>query len=477
MNIRCMLKHLPESLSVILCCVILCSTSSGQQRPNILLIAVDDLNDWVSCLGGHPQGNTPHMDQLAQQGTLFSNAHCQAPICNPSRTSVMYGMRPHRTGVYMNAPLPWTVPAFDEYVSLPRHFAAHGYLTLTTGKLYHGSRLPEGDFDIIGPRPGQRLQQDARLIPPSPEGAKGLWDFGAQQYELSQFQDHQDATWAIGKLSEQPADAEKPFLLSIGFYRPHVPFYAPPHSFAPFPLQDIQLPAFQSDDRNDIPNIAWDVAVSPAAPAHQWFVDSNHWKRAVQAYLACIHWTDEQVGRVLQALKSSPHADNTIVVLYSDHGFFLGEKQRWAKQSLWERATRVPLVIKAPGIPPQQACSRPTELLSIYPTLCDLCGIPVPDQLQGVSLTPLLRNTAADWDRVALTTHGAGNHAVRDDRYRLIHYRDGSEELYDLQDDPHEWTNQAGNPQFSAIRNRLADHLPPESVPPARAATNRKRRN
>jgi len=352
---------------------------------------------------------------------------------------------------------------------LPRHFAAHGYQTLTTGKLYHSSRLPDGDFDVVGPRPGQRLKQDARLIPPTPGGANGLWDFGAQEYPLEEFQDYADVSWAIEQLQQLPGNSKQPFLLTVGFYRPHVPFYAPPHTFTPFPLADVQLPAFRDDDRSDIPAIAWEVAVSAAAPAHSWFVESNNWKPAVQSYLACIHWTDEQVGRVLDALDASPHAGNTIVVLYSDHGFFLGEKQRWAKQSLWERATHVPMIIAAPGMPAAQRCTRPAELLSIYPTLSDLCGLPVPKQLHGVSLRPLLQDADASWDRIALTTHGAGNHAVRDDRYRLIHYHDGSEELYDLQNDPNEWTNQAANADFADIRARLATHLPETSVTPARA--------
>lgn len=456
-------------LAALFLATICARTNLAFERPNVLMIAVDDLNDWVSCLGGHPQGRTPNIDRLAARGTLFTNAHCQAPICNPSRTSLMYGMRPHQTGVYMNAPLPWTVPSFDDRVSLPRHFAAHGYQTLTTGKLYHSSRLPDGDFDVVGPRPGQRLKQDARLIPPTPGGANGLWDFGAQEYPLEEFQDYADVSWAIEQLQQLPGNSKQPFLLTVGFYRPHVPFYAPPHTFTPFPLADVQLPAFRDDDRSDIPAIAWEVAVSAAAPAHSWFVKSNNWKPAVQSYLACIHWTDEQVGRVLDALDASPHAGNTIVVLYSDHGFFLGEKQRWAKQSLWERATHVPMIIAAPGMPAAQRCTRPAELLSIYPTLSELCGLPVPKQLHGVSLRPLLQDADASWDRIALTTHGAGNHAVRDDRYRLIHYHDGSEELYDLQNDPNEWTNQAANADFADIRARLATHLPETSVTPARA--------
>ena len=439
------------------------------KRPNVLLIAIDDMNDWVGCLGGHPDGQSPNIDQLGKRGTLFTNAHCQAPICNPSRTSIMYGLRPSTTGVYMNSPKPWTVQAMKDRVTMPRHFAAHGYRTYTTGKIYHGSGLPPGDFDVVGPRPGQRLKIDKRLIPATDDGAKGLWDFGGQAYDEALFQDHLDASWAIDVINDQTADNEKPFFLAVGFYRPHVPFYAPTRVVEQFPLDSVDLPNVREDDRDDVPTIAWDLTKAPAAPAHTWFVESGNWRKAVQAYLACIRWTDEQVGRVLSALDESPHADNTIVVLYSDHGFFLGEKQRWAKQSLWERATRVPLIIAAPGMKGGKNCSRPAELLSIYPTLIDLCKLAPINDLDGTSLRPLLKDPDADWNRLAITTHGKDNHAVRDERFRYIRYHDGSEELYDLESDPNEWNNLAGDEQFDDLKNKLAQSFPKRNAAPARA--------
>ncbi|MFP6766287.1 MAG: sulfatase, partial [Planctomycetaceae bacterium] len=399
-------------------------------RPNVLLIAIDDLNDWIGCLGGHPDARSPHIDRLARRGTLFTNAHCQAPICNPSRTSILYGLRPSTSGVYMNSPRPWTVPALKKYVTLPRYFGAHGYRTFTTGKIYHGSGLPPEDFDVVGPRPGQRLKLDKRLIPATAKGASGLWDFGGQSYDEKLFQDYADATWAIDVLRKHGGpEQQQPFFLAIGFYRPHVPFYSPERVLREIPLDAIDLPPVRDDDRADLPEIAHRLMRAPVAPDHQWFVDSGNWRLAVQSYLACVRWTDEQVGRLLNALDHSPHAENTVVVLYSDHGFFLGEKQRWAKQSLWERATRVPLIITAPGMNQNQTCSRPTELLSVYPTLIDLCGLPVRDELEGVSLRDLLEDPQARWDRHAVTTHGQGNHAVRSETHRYIRYRDGSEEL------------------------------------------------
>lgn len=437
--------------------------ASAADRPNVLMIAIDDMNDWVGCLGGHPDTRTPNIDRLADRGVLFANAHCQAPICNPSRTSIMYGQRPSTTGVYDNAPKPWTVRGLKDRITLPRHFAANGYLTLTTGKLYHGSGLPEGDFDVVGPRPGQRLKIDQRLI----EELSGLWDFGAQAYDEGLLQDHADATWAIGELGKT---REQPFFLTVGFYRPHVPFYSPTRVFEQIPSDEIRLPPTQGDDRDDIPAIAWDLTQAPKAPLHSWFVESGKWQEAVASYLACIRWTDEQVGRLLRALDESPHAKNTIVVLYSDHGFCLGEKQRWAKQSLWERATKVPFIIAAPGMSAGAVCEQPAELLSIYPTLIDLCQLSDREGLEGVSLRPLLETPAAAWPHVALTTHGKGNHAVRDERYRYIQYHDGSDELYDLQADPNEWTNLAQQPEHAERIQQLRAAFPKTNASPAKAS-------
>ncbi len=455
------------------CCQLsVCQTKSCAAQPNVLLIAIDDMNNWIGCLGGHPDARSPNIDRLAELGTLFTNAHCQAPICNPSRTSIMYGVRPSTSGVYMNAPKPWTVDQMSQYVTLPRWFARHGYQTYTTGKIYHGSGLPDGDFDVVGPRPGQRIKLDQRLVPATKEGASGLWDFGAQSYDESLFQDHVDASWAIDTMRSHDASAGKPFFLAIGFYRPHVPLYSPSRIFQQISRADIDLPVVREDDWDDIPAIVRELTKAPAAPPHQWFVESGRWQEAVQSYLACIRWTDEQVGRLLDAVQKGPHADNTIIVLYSDHGFFLGEKQRWAKQSLWEQATHVPLIIAAPGFAKGQRCDRPAELLSIYPTLLELCELPANPQLEGRSVVALLKNASAEWPYHALTTHGKQNHTVRSDRYRYIRYHDGSEELYDLETDPHEWTNLVAggiSEQHASIISDLAKSLPETNHQPARA--------
>ncbi len=453
------------TIGLLLFSVTLSSVKGSPARPNVLLIAIDDLNDWVGCLGGHPDARSPQIDRLAKRGVLFTNAHCQAPICNPSRTSVLYGLRPSTSGIYDNQTEPWTIPALKKRVTLPRYFAANGYRTLTTGKIYHDSGMPPGDFDVVGPIPGQRLKRDARLIPETPEGARGLWDFGPQTYDEKLFQDYADASWAIERLGEK---GDKPFFLAVGFYRPHVPLYSPARVFNQIPEEEIDLPVVKVGDRDDLPPVIESLIASRFSPPHDWFVRTNNWRKAVQAYLACVRFADEQVGRLLDALDASPHAENTIVVLYSDHGFFLGEKEHWAKQSLWERATRVPFIISAPGMAKGARCSRPTELLGIYPTLVELTGLPKRDDIDGKSLVPLLRDPQGAWPQPALTTHGLHNHAVRTERHRYIRYHDGSEELYDHANDPNEWTNLAGRPEFSELKLELAKWFPRENKTPAK---------
>jgi choline-sulfatase len=441
------------------------SDSKDRKQKNVILIAIDDLNDWVGCLDGHPQAHSPNIDRLAERGTLFTNAHCQAPICNPSRASIMYGIRPSTSGVYMNSPKPWTVPALKNRVTLPRHFAANGYKTYTTGKIYHASGLPENDFEVVGPRPGQKNKLDKRLVPPTPDGAKGLWDFGGQTYDEKLFNDYVTASWAIEQLeSHASADEDRPFFMAIGFYRPHVPFYAPSRVMKELPIDQVELPKVIEGDRDDIPAIAGKLMVAPVAPDHAWFVESGRWKEAVQSYLACIRYTDEQVGRLLDTIDQGELGDNTIVILYSDHGFFLGEKDRWAKQALWENATRVPFIVVNPGGKKRAICNQPAELISIYPTLIELCGLAAQPGLEGSSLVPLLNNADAAWPHVALTTHGKDNHSVRTETHRYIRYRDGSEELYDLRSDPHEWQNLATEPRFQAMKDYMAKSFPKINV-------------
>jgi arylsulfatase A-like enzyme len=375
---------------------------------------------------------------LAEQGTLFANAHCQSSVCNPSRASLLTGRHPHSSGVYFLAPDLKQAPLLKDLDTLPERFAKHGYRTMAVGKIFHtgdGCFFHEygGRLGGFGPRPKQKISQ--------PHGHP-LWDWGAYPELDEAMPDYKIAQWAVQKLHAQPADSPKPFFLAVGFFRPHVPMYAPKQWFERFPRKDIQLPLVKDDDRDDLS--AYAIALTNerhVSPEHAWIESAGQWDHAVQAYLASTAFADYSLGLVLDALDASPHKNNTIVVLFSDHGFHLGEKQRWAKRSLWETGTRVPLVVVAPGYQKDQRTTKPVQLLDIFPTLLELSGLPADDGQEGHSLVPLLESPRGNWPHIALTSFGPGNYAVRSEHFRYIRYLDGSEEFYDHRTDPHEWHN------------------------------------
>ncbi|MDQ8188766.1 sulfatase [Roseibacillus persicicus] len=432
-------------------------------KPNVLLISIDDLNDWVGCLQGHPQARTPNIDRLAKSGTLFANAHCQAPVCNPSRASLMTGRYPHSSGVYFLTPDLKKAPALRDLPTLPEVFAKEGYRTLAAGKLFHGHdqryfQEYGGNMGGFGPRPAKKLSQ--------PHGHP-LWDWGAFPEKDEEMPDEKVADWAIEQLGKKH---ETPFLMGVGFWRPHVPMYAPQKWFDLFPREQIQLPKVRENDLADISPYARNLTtLNHVAPTHSWMTTAGQWKHAVQAYLASIAFADHQVGRVLDALEASPHRDNTIVVLFSDHGFHLGEKERWAKRSLWEDGTRVPLIISAPGYQGDKVSARPAELLDIFPTLLELASLPAVPKQEGQSLVPLLEDPQAAWQNPALTSFGPGNIAIRTQRMRYIRYADGSEELYDHRTDPDEHFNllhqSPVSPSDRKLADELASHLPEREAP------------
>jgi arylsulfatase A-like enzyme len=441
--------------------------ANAQEKPNVLFIAIDDLNDWVGCLGGHPQVKTPNLDRLAERGTLFTNAHCQSPLCNPSRTSVMTGLRPSTTGIYSLQPAFRTVSELKDYVSMPKAFAASGYATSTCGKVYHKD-AGQGEFETIG-RAGKtkRNRPKERFVPAD---ASKL-DWGPWPSEDAQQRDYQTAEWAVETLKGKSGDEAKdrrPFFMAVGFYRPHVPLYASQKWFDLYPEQSIVLPPIRRDDRADTPRFSWYIHWALPEPRLKSIEANGLLKSKVQAYLACVSFMDAQVGRVLDALKASGQQDNTIVVAWSDHGYHLGEKEITGKNTLWDPSTRVPLIFSGPGIAKGARCGRPVELLDLYPTLAELCDLQsVPDRLEGLSLAPQLNDADAPRTRPAVTSHGPGNDAVRTETHRYIRYADGSEELYDMQADPDEYTNLASQPEHAALKKSLAEHLPKNPAKPA----------
>ncbi len=445
------MKLLPRFVTCIFAALSLLPIHASQ--PNVLFIAIDDLNDWVGCLDSHPQVKTPNIDALAARGTLFTNAHCQAPLCNPSRTSVMTGLRPSTTGVY--GLMPWfrEVDSLKDLVTLPQHFAKTGYKTYQVGKIYHGN-AGASEFDVAAKlAPGLR-PKTKRVA--TPRGGRGM-DWAVYPFQESDHKDWKTASWAVEQLDAKPKD---PFFMAVGFALPHVPLLATQKWFDLYPEDEVVLPRMLLDDRADTPRFSWYLHWKLPEPRQKFLLETGEQIKIVQAYLASVSFMDSQVGRVLEALERNDLADDTIVVLWSDHGYHLGEKQITGKNTLWDRSTRVPLIFAGPGVKAGQRSHRPVELLDIYPTLSELCGLAVPDHLEGLSLTPQLKNPNARRNRPAITTHNHDNHGLRSEKWRYIQYADGSEELYDMDKDPNEFANLASNPEFDGVKRRLRGQLP-----------------
>jgi arylsulfatase A-like enzyme len=435
--------------------------SSFGAQPNVLFIAIDDQNDWIGSLGGHPQVKTPNIDALAKRGTLFTNAHCQAPLCNPSRSSLLTGLRPSSTGIYGLAPGIREVEQTKSHITLPQTFTSAGYYTFNSGKIYHDGSMRGGDqkaefteYGDRGPMPKPK-QPFAKL--PGP-GRHPAMDWGVFPEKDEQNADWKIANSAIGALEKAPQD--KPFFIAAGFRLPHVPCFASQKWFDLYPDASLEMPAVKDDDRDDLPKFADFLHWKLPEPRLSTLKANNEWRPLVRAYLACISFMDSQVGRVVEALEKTGRADNTIIVLWSDHGWHLGEKLMTGKNTLWNESTRVPLIFSGPGVKTGQVCSRPAELLDIFPTLLELTGKPARTDLEGHSLVPQLKDAEAPREWPAITTHNQGNHTIRTEDWRYIRYADGSEELYDEKADFNEWNNLAKDPKHADKKAELAKWLP-----------------
>lgn len=440
--------------------------ASTIERPNVLFIAIDDLNTWLGCLGGYSNTKTPNMDKLASQGVLFSNAHCQAPLCGPSRASIMTGLRPSTTGIYGMIPdgkVRSENPATKDIIFLPEYFRNHGYHTMGIGKLFH-QHAPEGVFDEsggrvrgFGPLPEKRFVWDGYSTSDRENYGRTSTDWGAYPEVDSLMPDHQSVDWVVERLGNK---YDKPFFMGLGFLRPHVPLYVPQKWFDMHPIEGIEVAPYQSNDLADVPPVALQINDLPMMPSTEWAIESGEWKNIIQAYLACVSFVDYEIGRVMEALKKSEYADNTVIVLWSDHGYRLGEKGTFAKHALWEPATNAPLMFAAPNLPKGKVIDSPAEMLSIYPTLLELCGLPAYEKNEGKSLLSTMLNESINEDSYAITTFGMNNHAVKSDRFRYIQYEDGGEEFYDHNQDPNEWVNQANNPDYKDKIDTLKQYLP-----------------
>lgn len=435
------------------------SQEQRTNKPNILMIAVDDLNDFVGAMG-NPDAITPNMDKLAQRGVLFTNAHCQAPLCGPSRASILTGLRPSSTGIYgmiADNDIKKVSPLTANTKNLPQYFKDAGYSVLGVGKVFH-EHFPDGLLDEDGGA--------SDYGPYSP--TKFKWnkkgtstDWGAYPKTDKEMPDDHATEWTVSQLAKHH---NKPFFLSVGFIRPHVPWYVPQKWFNLYDPAKLHLPAYLPGDKNDLPLITKQIDDWPMMPTTDWAIKNNEWRNILQAYLACVSYTDSNIGRVLDALEKSEYADNTIIVLWSDHGYRLGEKNTFAKVSLWDRATKAPLMFAGAGIPSSKKIDKPVELIDIYPTLIDLAGLNPYKANEGFSLKPLILNKNAKWKHPAITTWGKNNHSIKTANFRFIQYEDGSQELYDIRKDPNEWNNLALNERYAKTINKLKKQIPSLNV-------------
>ena len=440
--------------------------SYAQSRPNVLFLAVDDLNDWVGYLEGHSGGmqiHTPNIDRLASRSVVFTNAHTPSPACAPARAAIMTGVHHARSGVnnvhWGDGPLWRNFPALRDVETIEQFFKRQGYKTLGAGKIYHSQAPPWTPTSQVEPDNWDFYYPSAYIshphqIRPAPEvifpeevdnenrpggDEDGWWTWGPIDAPDEKMADFHIMEWARYQLQQ---DHNRPFFLAAGTWKPHDPWEVPQKYFDMYPLEDIILPQAKPDDLQD----AFDHG---RRWIQQWVLDNKQWKKIVQSYAAAITFADAMVGRVLEVLEESDYANNTIVVLWADHGMHMGEKDNIEKFTLWERSTRVPLLIHDPrNNVGHLECNQPVSLMDIYPTLVELAGFNVPTHCDGISLLPQLSDPEAPHDPVLIsykfswTKTPYEGHAIRDTRFRYIYYPDlGLEELYDHQADPREWHN------------------------------------
>lgn len=442
------------------------STAQSIQKPNVIFITLDDMNDWTTVFDRNNPIKTPNIEKLADRGVFFTKAYCSSPACNPSRASVMTGTRPHKTGIYGNSS-DWrgTLPKIQ---TMQRYFKENGYFVCGAGKIFHHHNdwafHDNASFHEFLMMSINEPYPDKKLNGLEDYGSRNT-DWGAWPDDVKKTADYRTAQYAIQKLNKK---FDQPFFLNVGIYKPHSPFFAPLEYFDKYPSKNVVLPQLPQNDMEDLPEGAKKL-MQPT----DWFwdgmeiakeQDAETFKNYVQAYQVCATFADEMIGKVISALDKSPYKDNTIIILWSDHGFHLGEKQHFEKFALWEKTNHIPFIIIAPGITkPGTVIEKPVDMTTIYPTISELCGLEVPEHTDGFSLVPLLKDNSI---RIppALMTYMKGNHAIRSQRWRYIKYADGTEELYDHEHDPNEWNNVAGKAENEPVIEKLKQFVPKENA-------------
>ena len=450
-------------VSIFLAAILYCASAdlvcvglyAAGSKPNILFVAIDDFNDWgPSQLEGEPfEVATPNFDRLAERSIVFQNAHCSAPSCNPSRASIMSGLHPNTTGVYSNGQDWREVEIFDDILLLPEYFEKHGYATLGCGKIYHANESnAEQRRGFMSPRGWDAFYPSLQVQLPDPSEPEnppmrgvGKFNWGGTGKPLEEMGDHKVVNWAIDQLQQS---REEPLFLAVGIYRPHMPWYVPDAFYDSYENVEIVPPVNPEN---------WDRNIPEAMTNRRRFKEFAGKPGPSRGYAACMTYADYELGRLLDALSESSIADNTIVMVWSDHGWHLGEKEHFSKFTLWEESTRVPLVLSMPDGRSKEIDTA-VSLLDVYPTLLDLAGLPINAANDGESLLPIVEQET-DWKRAVVISSSRKQQAVRDGRYRYIQFN-GVEALFDHETDPGEFDNLAQDPAYAEIVRRLAGTLP-----------------
>ena len=429
----------------------------NQQPPNVLFIAVDDLKDWVGVLEGHPQVQTPNIDKFCKKGSIiFRNATCAAPMCGPSRSALLSGFMPNNTGVYDNGTNMLWSSIVQENATLPEYFSKNGYHTLSTGKIFHKhfteNGLDEGHWafhehqEKIAPTKVKQKQYTSHLKnkingkvvgKPAKKQASGHISWGPTKETFEETMDYVSADWASKQLQR---DFDKPFFMAVGFTRPHLPWFAPQEFFDKYDLETVQVPAILEDDLEDIVDKKGKPIFKVTAE-YEWIKKNGLEQEVTQAYLANVTYVDACLGVLFDAFENSEYRDNTIIILWSDHGYHVGEKMRFKKNTFWEETVNMPFFVRMPDTKGMTFSDRTVNLIDIYPTLIELCGLPK-KELDGHDFSPLLKNPNQQWDYPGITVTKSGTSVFTED-WHLIQHKRGATELYDLKNDPNEWKNLA----------------------------------
>jgi len=440
----------------LICSLLLLAGLAWAENPSVLFINVDDWNDWNEVLQGHPQAITPHITRLAERGVTFSNAICASPSCVPSRPALFTGIAPARSGNISNDNKGgWRFYAGPDAVTIPKLFSQNGWKSIGIAKNFHKGDAPEFDTYIPPFKTPKKLKGVGIKL-----NSSAIWDIA--DMPASEMGDYQAASAGIQTIQSN----DEPLFLSLGIYRPHAPWIVPQEYYDLYPLETLQLPEQRADDLDDLPERFKLLAGFEAKFGkgyHQMLVEKGYDKQFVRAYLASVTFADEQVGRVLDAWYASPYAETGYVVLWSDHGYMLGEKSAWSKIKPWYDSSRSNLIIAGPGLSKGAVYSKSVSLLDLYPTLIELLGLPKPPQtLDGNSLVPLLKSPNAEWNHPALMTSqmdGIFFESVLDNDFRMTRLITGETELYKLSSDPHEFENLAPNPEYAPVIRKLEKHL------------------